>query len=214
MVCTNVHLFLGCCVYVPRTYATLRAALFCRVWLPDGQLQAWYHMVNAQVGAVNQGEDRMGFMQLRIKRHRWFRKLLKNRDPLVFSIGGGSNTNLLRVSLLFFAVGIPWACPFFTLCCPSVSVLCCPSVCPASPVCPLQCVVSLEPFQAPTHPSHHPPVCCQVLASMQCTPRLHSQTVVCIDKKTPIPCIVINSTRTHPPVHRLAPLPECSRLQH
>lgn len=40
-----------------------------------------------QVGGLQQGEEALGFMQLRLKRHRWFPKILKNRDPLVFSGG-------------------------------------------------------------------------------------------------------------------------------
>lgn len=36
------------------------------------------------MGGIASGEEGQGFMQLRIKRHRWFPKVLKNRDPLVF----------------------------------------------------------------------------------------------------------------------------------
>lgn len=39
------------------------------------------------VGGVPASEEGVGFMQLRFKRHRWFPKILKTRDPLVFSIG-------------------------------------------------------------------------------------------------------------------------------
>ncbi len=39
------------------------------------------------VGGVSASEEGVGFMQLRFKRHRWFPKILKTRDPLVFSIG-------------------------------------------------------------------------------------------------------------------------------
>lgn len=39
------------------------------------------------VGGLLPSEERMGFMHTRVKKHRWHRKLLKNNDPLVMSIG-------------------------------------------------------------------------------------------------------------------------------
>jgi ribosome biogenesis protein BMS1 len=38
-------------------------------------------------GAVAPAEAGTGFLRLRLKRHRWFPKILKTRDPLIFSIG-------------------------------------------------------------------------------------------------------------------------------
>ena len=38
-------------------------------------------------GAVAPAEAGTGFLRLRVKRHRWFPKTLKTRDPLIFSIG-------------------------------------------------------------------------------------------------------------------------------
>jgi 40S ribosome biogenesis protein Tsr1 and BMS1 C-terminal len=38
-------------------------------------------------GAVAPAEAGTGFLRLRLKRHRWFPKTLKTRDPLIFSIG-------------------------------------------------------------------------------------------------------------------------------
>ncbi|KAG2495424.1 hypothetical protein HYH03_006371 [Edaphochlamys debaryana] len=39
------------------------------------------------LGGLGQGEEKLGMLRLRLKRHRWFPKLLKSRDPLVFSVG-------------------------------------------------------------------------------------------------------------------------------
>ena len=39
------------------------------------------------VGGLAPIEDRFGFLQVRIKRHRWHKKILKTNDPLIFSLG-------------------------------------------------------------------------------------------------------------------------------
>lgn len=39
------------------------------------------------VGGLAPTEDRFGFVQIRIKRHRWHKKILKTNDPLIFSLG-------------------------------------------------------------------------------------------------------------------------------
>jgi ribosome biogenesis protein BMS1 len=39
------------------------------------------------LGGLSATEDRFGFVQVRIKRHRWHKKILKTNDPLVFSLG-------------------------------------------------------------------------------------------------------------------------------
>ncbi|TLD31522.1 hypothetical protein PspLS_02690 [Pyricularia sp. CBS 133598] len=39
------------------------------------------------MGGLSATEDRFGFVQARIKRHRWHKKILKTSDPLIFSLG-------------------------------------------------------------------------------------------------------------------------------
>merc|ERR1719411_1442521 len=39
------------------------------------------------IGGLLKGEDQLGFCQVRLKKHRWYPKILKNRDPLIVSLG-------------------------------------------------------------------------------------------------------------------------------
>ena len=39
------------------------------------------------IGGLQPTEERIGFVQIRIKRHRWHKKILKTNDPLIFSLG-------------------------------------------------------------------------------------------------------------------------------
>ncbi|KAK7257890.1 hypothetical protein RIF29_32200 [Crotalaria pallida] len=44
-----------------------------------------YHPI--LVGGVGLGEENVGYMQTRLKRHRWHKKVLKTRDPIIVSVG-------------------------------------------------------------------------------------------------------------------------------
>ena len=39
------------------------------------------------IGGLSATEERFGFLQIRIKRHRWHKRILKTNDPLIFSLG-------------------------------------------------------------------------------------------------------------------------------
>lgn len=67
-----------------------RAGKYAKIVL-DGVPAEFVNKFNAKlpiiVGGINATEDRWGFVQVRIKRHRWHKKILKTNDPLIFSLG-------------------------------------------------------------------------------------------------------------------------------
>ncbi len=68
--------------FSPGTYVRIEIADF-----PPEFVQSVDFKNPILVGGMHQEECRMGFIKLRMKRHRWFPKTLKNKDPLIFSIG-------------------------------------------------------------------------------------------------------------------------------
>ncbi|KAF7268429.1 hypothetical protein GWI33_018439 [Rhynchophorus ferrugineus] len=39
------------------------------------------------LGSLNMGEENIGFVNVKIKKHRWYSKILKTKDPLIISLG-------------------------------------------------------------------------------------------------------------------------------
>ncbi|CAH1101523.1 unnamed protein product [Psylliodes chrysocephalus] len=39
------------------------------------------------IGALNMGEENVGYLNVKIKKHRWYNKILKTNDPLIISLG-------------------------------------------------------------------------------------------------------------------------------
>lgn len=68
----------------------LRAGMYARIVI-EGVASEFVTGFDARVpiivGGLSATEDRFGFVQVRIKRHRWHKKVLKTNDPLIFSLG-------------------------------------------------------------------------------------------------------------------------------
>jgi ribosome biogenesis protein BMS1 len=67
-----------------------RTGMYMRLEIRDVPYEMVEHFDPAHpilVGGLGLGEDSVGYMQVRFKRHRWHKKVLKTRDPIVVSIG-------------------------------------------------------------------------------------------------------------------------------
>lgn len=67
-----------------------RAGTYARLILqnvPVEFIENYHPRYPLLVGGLQPTEERMGFVQVRIKRHRWHKKILKTNDPLIFSLG-------------------------------------------------------------------------------------------------------------------------------
>ncbi|XP_078577758.1 ribosome biogenesis protein BMS1 homolog isoform X2 [Branchiostoma floridae x Branchiostoma japonicum] len=71
-------------------YEGYRPGMYVRLEVPDmpcefvTNFDASYPVI---VGALMSGEDSVGYVQMRLKKHRWHKRILKTRDPLIFSVG-------------------------------------------------------------------------------------------------------------------------------
>ncbi|KAF2010430.1 DUF663-domain-containing protein [Aaosphaeria arxii CBS 175.79] len=67
-----------------------RAGSYARIVLEDVPaefVQNFNPRFPLLIGGLTPTEERFGFVQIRIKRHRWHKKILKTNDPLIFSLG-------------------------------------------------------------------------------------------------------------------------------
>ncbi|XP_063702700.1 ribosome biogenesis protein BMS1 homolog [Culicoides brevitarsis] len=67
-----------------------RAGLYVRMLFKNMPCEFVKHFNPAYpilIGGLNIGEENVGFVQSKVKKHRWYKKTLKTQDPLILSIG-------------------------------------------------------------------------------------------------------------------------------
>lgn len=67
-----------------------RAGMYAKLVLesvPSEFVTSFNPRIPIIIGGLSATEDRFGYVQVRIKRHRWHKKILKTSDPLIISLG-------------------------------------------------------------------------------------------------------------------------------
>jgi len=71
-------------------YEGYRSGMYVRLELenvPCEMVEYFSPSTPLVLGGLLKGEDQVGYVQIRVKKHRWYPRILKNRDPLIISLG-------------------------------------------------------------------------------------------------------------------------------